>query len=242
MLSIHAMCSIIEKACKELNEKYYLYDCNVLYACNWMQYINYMYENISQCHCDTVEEFYYTQIMPYCNLYVNSFAHNRYYRDQDGNVKFIIAFPIENMYKLAYNVWYYNSQYRAEEQRYDTTKMGYTTSITITDKDIEDYLIACVKHEVGHVLHIRSIIAEKGIDEGLKYLSERTDKDEEEYYNKMNELDETYTSEYDFYRDSFLSYRNMYAEKEADKAAGIDPLDFADLNVKIEAGMEKISV
>ena len=210
MLSVAAMCSIIGKTCKELDEKYNISDCIVLNACNWEWYINYMYENICQYQCNTVEEFY-IQIMMYSNLYMNSFAHSWYYRDQDGNIKFIIAFPIENMHKLAYNTWYYNSQYRVEEQRYDTTKMGYTTSVTITDKDIEDHLIACVKHEVGHILHIKSIIAEKGIDKGLEYISERTDEDEKEYYNKMNEMDETYISEYDFYRDSFLSIPKVLA-------------------------------
>jgi hypothetical protein len=152
--------------------------------------------------------------------------HCGYILQKDGTLYHRIVFPKENLYKLIFDI--VSQKERPKNSKY-----------TITDKDIEDYLIMCLKHEFGHIIHTEKVIKEKGVEKGLKYLGQRNEKETKKYFKFVDKLDNECEDLEEYYTQCLIKYFEMYAEKSANKEINIDFDTVLKYELKMRLGIYK---
>lgn len=107
------------------------------------------------------------------------------------------------------------------------------------EQDINTYIEESIKHEIGHILHIKNIISEFGeeaeniIDnEGIKFI--------EDYYTfliKLDVIDDI--SEYQYQKESITKYYSLSPESDANKCAGVNVDKLIELELKVRIGISE---
>lgn len=107
------------------------------------------------------------------------------------------------------------------------------------EQDINAYIEESIKHEIGHVLHIKDIISVFG--EGAEDVLDGEDllfiKDYNAFLITLDERD--YISEYQYQKESITKYYSLSPESDANKCACVDVDKLIKLELKARIGISE---
>ena len=107
------------------------------------------------------------------------------------------------------------------------------------EQDINAYIEESIKHEIGHVLHVKNIISIFG--EGAEDILNVEDfmfiKEFNAFLIMMDERDDI--SEYQYQKESITKYYSLCPESDANKCAGVDVDKLIELELKVRIGISE---
>lgn len=207
---------------KSLCSKYNINKC-YFRLCDWNEYLQLAYEEFSdfkRCKSkhqliDLIDSLSYS--------YQESFMLTHWNIVNNKEVVHYIIFPIENIYKL-----YYELLAERNDSPYN---------ITINDEDIINIITVVMTHEIGHVLHDNQIFKKYGLEEGKHIMCDSKYKDEfYKYLDYMLWAQEHSKNQIDYIKKTCKKYYAMYFEKSANKMVNLKVNDIIDVEIKRKLG------
>ena len=107
------------------------------------------------------------------------------------------------------------------------------------EQDINAYIEESIKHEIGHVLHVKDIISVfgKGAEDVLDGEDLMFNKEYNAFLIMLDERD--YISEYQYHKESITKYYSLSPESDANKLAGVDVDKLIKLELKARVGISE---
>lgn len=211
MNKFEIICSIVEFANIEfirLKNMYNLDDSVTFNVPMIREYMANEYDNRYKHNCDCVQSVMTEIVNDY--LLEESFIFTKY-DEYDGKVFYRIVLP-----------------------KYHISEVLFGSSIELVKK----YITVILMHEIGHVLHVKDIIARYG-DKAEEYLIN----EDQEFFEKWSESIKPYEeddsiTEAEYQRICISNYYKFGAEIEANRLAGVNVNDLIDLELKVRLGYE----
>ena len=175
------------------------------------EYLEQEYEIRYKDKCDCVDSLY-AEIYNDNKLYDDVFALTKYDERDDGKLSYRTIISKQHIIELLYH--------------------NQDTSI------IKEYIEICLRHEIGHVLHIEKEIEDRGGTEDLNvWLYLENEMSNQEYWTFYNEHEND--DDDVFYRETCKKYYSLSPESDANECAGVDVDKLIELELKVRIGISE---
>ena len=177
---------------------------------SYNEYLEQEYEIRYRDRCDCADSMY-AEIHSDNELYDGSFAFTKYDERDDGKLSYRTIIPKQHIIELLYH--------------------------NQDDSIVKEYIEICLRHEIGHILHIEEEIENRGGIEDLRvWLYLENEMFNQEYWTFYNEHYET-DDDGVFYRETCEKYYSLSPEADANKCAGVDVNKLINLELKVRIGI-----